>query len=288
METKIIVEVQCIHCGGAFTLQKPRLQRECQMQCPECWHELHLLFDTSINPQPYSFLPVDNSPAPAGKPTVVKGRYAPDSHETQRMDPPAQEAVAAGRKTELMSHRLDDPSIEYVDCSSTENPWESKGKTERESILITGRARRHNYRHNPAPETVPEYSQADSYLNVNNDNSASQNPPLRNIQLFLTRRKLWGLISERYQLVNTVSVVGRYDADDPSDISIQGDETISRRSFSIEVQSCGSQAYKFVLKVLNAANPVKVNGHPFFQGSQTTLNLGDEIVVGRTHLTFSS
>lgn len=97
--------------------------------------------------------------------------------------------------------------------------------------------------------------------------------------------RMMGLMKKRFPLKIGTNIIGRKDPDEPSDIEIEGDNAISRRSVSIEV-SQSELGYQFKLKVLKATNPVKHQNNELAEGSITYLNYGDTIQLGRTKLTF--
>ncbi len=77
------------------------------------------------------------------------------------------------------------------------------------------------------------------------------------------------------------NTVGRADADKPSDISIENDRTMSRRSIDITMR-IGANGAEFRLKVLNATNPVMHNGKILATSDEIYLNTGDTIKLGST------
>lgn len=81
------------------------------------------------------------------------------------------------------------------------------------------------------------------------------------------------------------NVIGRFDREFPSDISIHDDVSVSRRSIEIQVRK-SEKGYFFKLKVLKATNPVIINNVQYMDGEAVSLNFGDRIIVGRTHLLF--
>lgn len=85
----------------------------------------------------------------------------------------------------------------------------------------------------------------------------------------------------RYDLDREVTVVGRQSVESPSDISIAGDETMSRRSVAI---ICDQVNYK--LQVLNATNPVIFNDRKLNTGDCVYLTFGDKFVLGKTLIIF--
>lgn len=81
------------------------------------------------------------------------------------------------------------------------------------------------------------------------------------------------------------TVIGRLDASEPSDISID-DYTASRRSVKIDVTK-GKQSgkYNFKLTVLRTTNAVYVNNNALYAKSSIYLNYGDNFKVGETIFT---
>jgi hypothetical protein len=96
-------------------------------------------------------------------------------------------------------------------------------------------------------------------------------------------RKL--LPSKSFKLKSGSNIIGREDADMPSDISVSSDNTMSRRSINIEVTK-NDKGYAFKLKVLKATNPVLVNNQPLSSGEAISLNFGDSIMLGKTKFRF--
>lgn len=116
-------------------------------------------------------------------------------------------------------------------------------------------------------------------------------PPKKKRQLreniYLTQIKWFGIKDQQYSLFEGKTVIGRYDPEYPSDISITGDELMSRRSVLITIEEeHGVFIYK--LKVLNATNKVKVNGVTVREGYETYLEFGDIITMGNTKFRFDN
>ena len=101
-------------------------------------------------------------------------------------------------------------------------------------------------------------------------------------KLLLLRR---GWINKEYKLPEGHHIVGRYDEDQPSDISVKNDDSVSRRSVSIDVALTG-KGYTFKLTVLKATNPVLHNNTPLLPGESVSLNFGDSIQLGKTKFRF--
>ena len=98
----------------------------------------------------------------------------------------------------------------------------------------------------------------------------------RTKMLFMKERK-------EYDLKIGVNVIGRADAMSPSDIMIEDDMTVSRRSVSITVEASGG-SYRYWFEVLKSTNPVIVNGKRHAVGESFVVEPGTKFVLGRTKL----
>lgn len=230
MDTKVVIDVVCVHCGCIIHMQKKKMQEQCKLVCPGCKHPLHILFNINNDPQTYSFLSVEQD--------SKKGKE--QDQNTQQEDKEAQKA--------------------------------QKDKT----IYKKHKHKAHTY-----DDEIPGEEDSDEDCH-----HKKKHIKLRE-SLFLTRKKLFGLVAERYKLSEGKTIIGREDEDEPSDISLSGDDTISRRSISIDIIP-DDYGFDYILRVLNAANPVRVNGKQIKQGEKTYLDLGDVITLGHTNLKFDN
>lgn len=98
----------------------------------------------------------------------------------------------------------------------------------------------------------------------------------RTKMIFMKERK-------EYDLKVGVNVIGRADAMSPSDIMIEDDMTVSRRSVSITVEASGG-SYRYWFEVLKSTNPVLVNGKRHAVGESFVVEPGTKFVLGRTKL----
>lgn len=89
---------------------------------------------------------------------------------------------------------------------------------------------------------------------------------------------------QTFTLCRGSNIVGRKDDDVVQDIAISGDMTISRRSVEISVSMMTGGGFSFMLKVLNAKNPVYANSTPLHTGDSILLRPGDTIMLGSTKL----
>lgn len=101
--------------------------------------------------------------------------------------------------------------------------------------------------------------------------------------LVMKRGKL--LSDRRYDLKEAVTTVGRSDSSLPSDISIDNDPTMSRRSVCITMEM-RQEVPLYKLTVLNATNKVVCNGRGLDKGDSVYLSFGDVIVLGKTTFSF--
>lgn len=81
------------------------------------------------------------------------------------------------------------------------------------------------------------------------------------------------------------TIIGRKDAESPSNFSIENDSSVSRRSVKIEVSYAGG-GYLFKLEVLKSMNPVLLNNKAILPGEVHYLSYGDSIIMGKTKLRF--
>ena len=106
-------------------------------------------------------------------------------------------------------------------------------------------------------------------------------------RIFLTHITWFGLRNQKFQLYEGTTTVGRFDEDTPSDISIRGDETMSRRSIAIIIEE-EDGIFDFKLRVLNATNKVKVNDKMIKEGAEVYLEFGDLIMLGNSKFKFDN
>ena len=130
----------------------------------------------------------------------------------------------------------------------------------------------------------PQYDwDDDSRLDRDNKRKHKRERLLRNV--YLTRVRFFGLKKDRYQLFEGTTIIGRYDEEEQSDIAIQGDDTMSRRSVSITISDEG-YGLEYTLKVLNATNKVQVNNQTLRERETIALESGDTIFMGSTKFLF--
>ena len=97
-------------------------------------------------------------------------------------------------------------------------------------------------------------------------------------------RSLWRRVD--YALPLGEHIVGRADNEKPSTINIKGDSSMSRQSISISAFFTQRDGYRYLLRVLNATNPVLHCGRALTQGEEGYLAFGEEIRLGGTLFRF--
>lgn len=103
-------------------------------------------------------------------------------------------------------------------------------------------------------------------------------------KIVVTRTKMVFMKERKeYDLKIGVNVIGRADVMSPSDIMIEDDMTVSRRSVSITVEASGG-SYRYWFEVLKSTNPVLVNGKRHAVGESFVVEPGTKFVLGRTKL----
>ena len=103
-------------------------------------------------------------------------------------------------------------------------------------------------------------------------------------KVVVTRTKMIFMKEHKeYDLKIGVNVIGRADAMSPSDIMIEDDMTVSRRSVSITVEASGG-SYRYWFEVLKSTNLVLVNGKRHAVGESFVVEPGTKFVLGRTKL----
>ena len=91
--------------------------------------------------------------------------------------------------------------------------------------------------------------------------------------------------NKEFPLEIGTTIIGRKDSELPSDIQIDNDKSMSRRSVKIEV-SLTKQGYLFKLEVLKATNQVLLNNKVVSKGEIYPLTFGDSIIMGKTKFRF--
>lgn len=159
------------------------------------------------------------------------------------------------------------------------------------------------YQQQPQPQPQAQQAQAQSQQQVQSQQAQAQQQkrsikPTEGIENWTAEGKSGGRIAKvvvtrtkmifmkehkEYDLKIGVNVIGRADAMSPSDIMIEDDMTVSRRSVSITVEASGG-SYRYWFEVLKSTNPVLVNGKRHAVGESFVVEPGTKFVLGRTKL----
>ncbi len=222
MEQDTVIKVPYVcRCNKKMLVKKKPATQFCNVKCPQCGNTYRIKFDTTTDPQTYTFVEPQQ---PANNPTIYVGKST---------RPAGEPGVKAQRKSE---------GTRIVKLEDLRPPGPETGNEKDETLLKPCNA-------------------------------------------WLVQLKLFHRTAERYQLRYGETTVGRFDVAEQSDIPINGDYAISRRSVSITITPMGSFT-DYRLKVLKATNPVFVNGKKIDQGKHIMLNDGDKIRLGNTKFRF--
>lgn len=99
-------------------------------------------------------------------------------------------------------------------------------------------------------------------------------------------RRWW--FPKDYALSEGCNTIGRFDTEESSSIMIENDESMSRRSISIDIvkERELKDRFRAKLTILKSTNTVMHNNVALAVGDSVWLNYGDTIVLGRTKLKF--
>lgn len=123
-------------------------------------------------------------------------------------------------------------------------------------------------------QSVPKTDDIDNINSSVNGSTMARVVMFRPKMLLFTERK-------EFALRLGANVIGRADSSAPSDIAPGHDTTISRRSVAITVEAAGG-GYRYWFEVLNATNPVMVDGKAHSVGESFEIEPGTTFVLGRT------
>ncbi len=96
-----------------------------------------------------------------------------------------------------------------------------------------------------------------------------------------------GHFARTFTLRVGANIIGRADRDRPSDVSITGDDSISRQSVRLDVVPAGG-TFLYKVTVLKSLNPVLHNSKQIPNGGSEYLNINDILQLGNTRLTLVS
>lgn len=176
--------------------------------------------------------------------------------------------------------KKDSQTSEYIENSNEQK----RGKTVYNKIVGEGREGEDEYLKRRVQRASPQ-----NCFDEQDDDPIIPKKKKRHFRghVYLTHVKWFGLRDQRYPLQEGTTIIGRYDLECPSDISIKGDDAMSRRSVAITIEEeDGEFVYK--LKVKKATNVVKVNDRQVKEGHETYLYFGDIITMGNSKFKFDN
>lgn len=129
---------------------------------------------------------------------------------------------------------------------------------------------------NPAPKKEEKVSHPVTDPSLPSGNSTT------GLAWLVQKKKYFFNKDKQYRLEVGINTIGMFDPEDPSDIMIEGDRTISHRSISITVEK-NAKGYKYLLTVHKAKNPVYLQKKEIAVGTSVYIEPGTEFVLGTTH-----
>ena len=249
MELKEILDITCPYCKNAIRMRNPKKAGTYELQCPHCGKKFRMTM-------------VDREEDPYEQ----ANRQAAEQAAAQR----AAEQGAAQRAAEQAAAQR-----------AAEQAAAQRAAEQAAAQRAAEQAAAQRAAEQAAAQRAAQQAAAQQPGMVNPKPASKPTKLLRTgtFEAGCLRVKQGSFV--RYDLDREVTVVGRQSVESPSDISIAGDETMSRRSVAI---ICDQVNYK--LQVLNATNPVIFNDRKLNTGDCVYLTFGDKFVLGKTLIIF--
>lgn len=250
MEQKDILIIQCqnAECGKKIKLRRPDKGGVIKIACPYCKKAMAIRL-----PDPIAKTGSEKDAPVNDQPQQPSGQSRPDNSQAEPLSPEGEFKV--GQRYEFKCPHCKKQPIGYTPQESGEKAFSCpycKGR-----IIVDAKSK--------TRIMAPDES------------------------VCLIRGKLTklrrGWFNTSYPLKNGTTTVGRTSSQVPSDIELDGDPTISRRSIEIDVTTT-PEGNRFKLRVLHSTNPVLVNSERLNDGESIQLNFGDIILLGKTRLRF--
>lgn len=246
MELKEILDITCPYCKNAIRMRNPKKAGTYELQCPHCGKKFRMtMVDREEDPYEQANRQAAEQAAAQRAAEQAAAQRAAEQAAAQR----AAEQAAAQRAAEQAAAQR---AAEQAAAQRAAEQAAAQRAAQQAAAQQPGMV-------NPKPASKPT-------------------------KLLRTGTFEAGCLKVkqvRYDLDREVTVVGRQSMESPSDISIAGDETMSRRSVAI---ICDQVNYK--LQVLNATNPVIFNDRKLNTGDCVYLTFGDKFVLGKTLIIF--
>lgn len=249
-----IVNAACPYCGNSVKFYMPPKPGVLSFTCPAagCGKQFRVQVTEAmlLQANPVATKPQQPNPQPQ-QPKPQPQAQQPQAHPKQQVHTQAQQVQSQLQQAQAKVQQV------HTQPHQQAQPQQAQAQQQKRSIKPT-----------------------DSIENWTAEGKAGG----RIAKVVVTRTKMIFMKEHKeYDLKIGVNVIGRADAMSPSDIMIEDDMTVSRRSVSITVEASGG-SYRYWFEVLKSTNPVLVNGKRHAVGESFVVEPGTKFVLGRTKL----
>lgn len=249
-----IVNAACPYCGNSVKFYMPPKPGVLSFTCPAagCGKQFRVQVTEAmlLQANPVATKPQQPNPRPQ-QPKPQPQAQQPQAHPKQQVHTQAQQVQSQLQQAQAKVQQV------HTQPQQQAQPQQAQAQQQKRSIKPT-----------------------DSIENWTAEGKAGG----RIAKVVVTRTKMIFMKEHKeYDLKIGVNVIGRADAMSPSDIMIEDDMTVSRRSVSITVEASGG-SYRYWFEVLKSTNPVLVNGKRHAVGESFVVEPGTKFVLGRTKL----
>lgn len=249
-----IVNAACPYCGNSVKFYMPPKPGVLSFTCPAagCGKQFRVQVTEAmlLQANPVATKPQQPNPQPQ-QPKPQPQAQQPQAHPKQQVHTQAQQVQSQLQQAQAKVQQV------HTQPQQQAQPQQAQAQQQKRSIKPT-----------------------DSIENWTAEGKAGG----RIAKVVVTRTKMIFMKEHKeYDLKIGVNVIGRADAMSPSDIMIEDDMTVSRRSVSITVEASGG-SYRYWFEVLKSTNPVLVNGKRHAVGESFVVEPGTKFVLGRTKL----
>ena len=249
-----IVNAACPYCGNSVKFYMPLKPGVLSFTCPAagCGKQFRVQVTETmlLQANPAATKPQQPNPQPQ-QPKPQPQAQQPQAHPKQQVHTQAQQVQSQLQQAQAKVQQV------HTQPHQQAQPQQAQAQQQKRSIKPT-----------------------DSIENWTAEGKAGG----RIAKIVVTRTKMIFMKERKeYDLKIGVNVIGRADAMSPSDIMIEDDMTVSRRSVSITVEASGG-SYRYWFEVLKSTNPVLVNGKRHAVGESFVVEPGTKFVLGRTKL----
>ncbi|WP_297150911.1 FHA domain-containing protein [uncultured Prevotella sp.] len=249
-----IVNAACPYCGNSVKFYMPPKPGVLSFTCPAagCGKQFRVQVTEAmlLQANPVATKPQQPNPQPQ-QPKPQPQAQQPQAHPKQQVHTQAQQVQSQLQQAQAKVQQV------HTQPQQQAQPQQAQAQQQKRSIKPT-----------------------DSIENWTAEGKAGG----RIAKVVVTRTKMIFMKERKeYDLKIGVNVIGRADVMSPSDIMIEDDMTVSRRSVSITVEASGG-SYRYWFEVLKSTNPVLVNGKRHAVGESFVVEPGTKFVLGRTKL----